>query len=148
MFDYFIDYFRFNVLQKPLFYKGFDCGRWDLNPHEHTPTRSLVLPVCQFQHSRLPVERSFQTTSKSIANIFHIVNTFLGNFIIFFVLFATPFAHCLLILLFQKTGTPFIYLPAIFRSSPRYIKRSSLSSSSSLRGCRRLLSSKISASNA
>ena len=28
------------------------CGRWDLNPHEHTPTRSLVLPVCQFQHSR------------------------------------------------------------------------------------------------
>ena len=29
------------------------CGRWDLNPHEHTPTRSLVLPVCQFQHSRL-----------------------------------------------------------------------------------------------
>ena len=26
------------------------CGRWDLNPHEHTPTRSLVLPVCQFRH--------------------------------------------------------------------------------------------------
>ncbi len=23
-----------------------------MNPHEHTPTRSLVLPVCQFQHSR------------------------------------------------------------------------------------------------
>ena len=29
------------------------CGRWDLNPHEHTPTRSLVLPVCQFQHFRI-----------------------------------------------------------------------------------------------
>ena len=33
-------------------YIGAVCGRWDLNPHEHTPTRSLVLPVCQFQHSR------------------------------------------------------------------------------------------------
>lgn len=29
------------------------CGRWDLNPHVHAYTRSLVLPVCQFQHSRI-----------------------------------------------------------------------------------------------
>ena len=29
------------------------CGRWDLNPHDHTTTRSLVLPVCQFQHFRI-----------------------------------------------------------------------------------------------
>ena len=29
------------------------CGRWDLNPHANTCTRSLVLPVCQFQHSRI-----------------------------------------------------------------------------------------------
>ena len=28
------------------------CGRWDLNPHANTSTRSLVLPVCQFQHFR------------------------------------------------------------------------------------------------
>ena len=31
----------------------YQCGRWDLNPHDHATTRSLVLPVCQFQHSRL-----------------------------------------------------------------------------------------------
>ena len=31
------------------------CGRWDLNPHENTPTRSLVLLVCQFRHFRLPL---------------------------------------------------------------------------------------------
>ena len=31
------------------------CGRWDLNPHVYTDTRSLVLPVCQFQHSRIYV---------------------------------------------------------------------------------------------
>ena len=29
------------------------CGRWDLNPHVVTDTRSLVLPVCQFQHFRI-----------------------------------------------------------------------------------------------
>ena len=33
--------------------QGFNhCGRWDLNPHVVTNTRSLVLPVCQFQHFR------------------------------------------------------------------------------------------------
>ena len=29
------------------------CGRWDLNPHAIAGTRSLVLPVCQFQHFRI-----------------------------------------------------------------------------------------------
>ena len=28
------------------------CGGWDLNPHVLPDTRSLVLPVCQFQHLR------------------------------------------------------------------------------------------------
>lgn len=28
------------------------CGRWDLNPHDVTITRSLVLLVCQFRHFR------------------------------------------------------------------------------------------------
>ena len=30
------------------------CGRWDLNPHDLTATRSLVLLVCQFRHFRKP----------------------------------------------------------------------------------------------
>ena len=52
------------------------CGRWDLNPHEHTPTRSLVLPVCQFQHSRLLFfnflySMIFSPTKSSIAQ-FHL----------------------------------------------------------------------------
>ena len=29
------------------------CGRWDLNPHDVTTTRSLVLLVCQFRHFRV-----------------------------------------------------------------------------------------------
>ena len=31
---------------------GSRCGRWDLNPHDVTVTRSLVLLVCQFRHFR------------------------------------------------------------------------------------------------
>ena len=30
------------------------CGRWDLNPHDVSITRSLVLLVCQFRHFRIP----------------------------------------------------------------------------------------------
>ena len=63
----------------------FSCGRWDLNPHEHTPTRSLVLPVCQFQHSRLAVVFSYlSTTSESIAKIFQFVNTFFKKIFLIF----------------------------------------------------------------
>ena len=46
----------------------FKCGRWDLNPHVYTDTRSLVLPVCQFQHSR--------STCYNISHCFHFGNTF------------------------------------------------------------------------
>ncbi len=35
------------------FSKLLTCGRWDLNPHVVSDTRSLVLPVCQFQHFRI-----------------------------------------------------------------------------------------------
>ena len=31
------------------------CKRWDLNPHDIAATRSLVWPVCQFQHSCLSI---------------------------------------------------------------------------------------------
>ena len=29
------------------------CGRWDLNPHDVTATRTLILLVCQFRHFRI-----------------------------------------------------------------------------------------------
>ena len=54
----------------------YQCGRWDLNPHDHTTTRSLVLPVCQFQHSR--------STCYNIAQTFRFGNTFFSIFSIFF----------------------------------------------------------------
>ena len=57
------------------------CGRWDLNPHEHTPTRSLVLPVCQFQHFRIcwfvnsalfaPAKRSIAQTRRGCKHFFY-----------------------------------------------------------------------------
>ncbi len=40
-------------LIRTIFHFPYDCGRWDLNPHVYTDTRSLVLPVCQFQHFRI-----------------------------------------------------------------------------------------------
>ena len=47
--------------------------------------RSLVLPVCQFQHSRLAVVFSYlSTTSESIAKIFQFVNTFFKKIFLIF----------------------------------------------------------------
>lgn len=65
------------------------CGRWDLNPHEHTPTRSLVLPVCQFQHSRLLLfifacRVSHSLTKLSIAQALRECKHFFVFFIFFY----------------------------------------------------------------
>ena len=32
----------------------FWCERWDLNPHVHSNTSTSSLPVCRFQHARIP----------------------------------------------------------------------------------------------
>ena len=37
----------------------FLCGKRDLNPHVVANTRSLVQPVCQFQHSRISNFKEF-----------------------------------------------------------------------------------------
>ena len=55
------------------------CGRWDLNPHENTPTRFLVLLVCQFRHFRasgISCIQHFLPTSDNIPQFFKISNTF------------------------------------------------------------------------
>ena len=57
----------------------YQCGRWDLNPHDHATTRSLVLPVCQFQHSR--------STCYNIAQFFQFCNTFFEFFLFFHLLY-------------------------------------------------------------
>ena len=48
-----------------------------MNPHDHATTRSLVLPVCQFQHSR--------STCYNIAQVFQFGNSFFEIFLIFFI---------------------------------------------------------------
>ena len=40
------------------------CGKRDLNPHVYTDTRSLVLPVCQFQHSRIGLDFLIKATTR------------------------------------------------------------------------------------
>ena len=64
------------------------CGRWDLNPHDANITRSLVLPVCQFQHFRKQFNTVCHYDFSIIANWKQIVNTkftfFLRKFLDFF----------------------------------------------------------------
>lgn len=55
------------------------CGRWDLNPHVLSDTRSLVLPVCQFQHSR--ATRCILAQRKTVGNnFFHFLFCFREDF--------------------------------------------------------------------
>ena len=56
------------------------CGRWDLNPHENTPTRSLVLLVCQFRHFRVPLSLNNNT-------YYNMYFTFRQHFFSFFIIF-------------------------------------------------------------
>ena len=62
------------------------CGRWDLNPHDVTTTRSLVLLVCQFRHFRVSGVSRFHISHRRIL-IYHssicLASTFL-NFFYFF----------------------------------------------------------------
>ena len=60
----------------------FKCGRWDLNPHVYTNTRSLVLPVCQFQHFRMCTSIS-RGDLVIITNVFTYVNNFFKFFLFF-----------------------------------------------------------------
>ena len=67
----------------------YQCGRWDLNPHDHATTRSLVLPVCQFQHSRLLLfifacRVSHSLTKLSIAQALRECKHFFVFFIFFY----------------------------------------------------------------
>lgn len=49
LFDYLLGLKKKNPLKS----RDFNCGRWDLNPHDIAATRSLVLLVCQFRHFRI-----------------------------------------------------------------------------------------------
>ena len=57
------------------------CGRWDLNPHVLSDTRSLVLPVCQFQHSR--ATRCILAQRKAVGNNFFSFFVFISGILSF-----------------------------------------------------------------
>ncbi len=60
------------------------CGRWDLNPHVLSDTRSLVLPVCQFQHSR--ATRCILAQRKPVGNNFFHFSFLLRDYVLFLLL--------------------------------------------------------------
>ena len=86
----------------------YQCGRWDLNPHDHATTRSLVLPVCQFQHSR--------STCYNIAQFFSFAIPFLNFF--FFSISCTQYPYMLYWGSADNTGIAYVmglfYLCKIF----------------------------------
>ena len=85
----------------------FQCGRWDLNPHANTSTRSLVLPVCQFQHFRMCASIS-RGDLVIITNVFTYVNNFFEK--LYF--FTNKFFRTLLQALVCHNSSPESYLPA------------------------------------
>ena len=63
------------------------CGRWDLNPHDVSITRSLVLLVCQFRHFRIPsssLSRRLVYNSKVCGFRQHPFFIFFKNFFLLF----------------------------------------------------------------
>ena len=79
-------YFPYNAKRLKSFDLSLSCGRWDLNPHDVTTTRSLVLLVCQFRHFRVSGVSRFHISHRRIL-IYHssfcLASTFL-NFFYFF----------------------------------------------------------------
>ena len=74
--------------------KSFDlslsCGRWDLNPHDVTTTRSLVLLVCQFRHFRVSGVSRFRISHRRIL-IYHTFSCLASTFLNFFYFFNSMF---------------------------------------------------------
>ena len=74
-------YFLYNAKRLKSFDLSLSCGRWDLNPHDVTTTRSLVLLVCQFRHFRVSGVSRFCISHRRIL-IYHssfcLASTFLN----------------------------------------------------------------------
>ena len=68
------------------------CGRWDLNPHDVTTTRSLVLLVCQFRHFRVSGVSRFCIPHRRIL-IYHSSFCLASTFLNFFIFLITYFFH-------------------------------------------------------
>ena len=66
------------------------CGRWDLNPHDVTTTRSLVLLVCQFRHFRVSGVPRFHISHRRIL-IYHSSICLASTFFKFFYFFNSIF---------------------------------------------------------
>ena len=78
--------FPYNAKRLKSFDLSLSCGRWDLNPHDVTTTRSLVLLVCQFRHFRVSGVSRFCISHRRVLlyhSSFCLASTFL-NFFYFF----------------------------------------------------------------
>ena len=74
--------FRHNAKRLKSFNLSLSCGRWDLNPHDVTTTRSLVLLVCQFRHFRVSGVSRFCISHQRIL-IYHTFSCLASTFLNF-----------------------------------------------------------------
>ena len=81
--------FLYNAKRLKSFDLSLSCGRWDLNPHDVTTTRSLVLLVCQFRHFRVSGVSRFCISHRRIL-IYHSSFCLASTFFIFLI---TYFFH-------------------------------------------------------
>ena len=84
--------FRHNAKRLKSFNLSLSCGRWDLNPHDVTTTRSLVLLVCQFRHFRVSGVSRFCIPHRRIL-IYHSSFCLASTFLNFFIFLITYFFH-------------------------------------------------------
>ena len=82
--------FRHNAKRLKSFNLSLSCGRWDLNPHDVTTTRSLVLLVCQFRHFRVSGVSRFRISHRRIL-IYHTFSCLASTFLNFFYFFNNIF---------------------------------------------------------
>ena len=75
--------FRHNAKRHKSHDLSLSCGRWDLNPHDVTTTRSLVLLVCQFRHFRVSGVSRFCISHRRIL-IYHTFSCLASTFLNFF----------------------------------------------------------------
>ena len=83
-------YFLYNAKRLKSFDLSLSCGRWDLNPHDVTTTRSLVLLVCQFRHFRVSGVSRFCISHRRIL-IYHTFSCLASTFLNFFYFFNSMF---------------------------------------------------------
>ena len=109
-------YFLYNAKRLKSFDLSLSCGRWDLNPHDVTTTRSLVLLVCQFRHFRVSGVPRFHISHRRIL-IYHSSICLASTFLNFFI-FLIAYLFCSICTIFYLMAQPRSAKEIIFTASP------------------------------